>query len=79
MNCSANHNDAMQTKILIYEHVLFEKPGRMDARGGNGKDDATYGPVFAEDSKDEGFGGRKRQAELSEQSTYRCQSTSFPE
>ena len=30
----ANHNDAMQTKILIYEHVLFEKPGRMDARGG---------------------------------------------
>ena len=45
------------------ERELLENPyGRKRRRRANGKDDATYG-VFGDDSEDEGFGGRKRQAE----------------
>lgn len=47
---------------LRAERELFERPYGHKRRRGNGKDDATYG-VFAEDSEEEGFGGRKRQSE----------------
>ena len=47
---------------LQAERELFENPyKRGKRRKVNGKDDATYG-VFAEDSEDEGFGGRKKAA-----------------
>ncbi|THH11314.1 hypothetical protein EW145_g734 [Phellinidium pouzarii] len=45
------------------ERELLENPyGRKRRRKVNGKDDATYG-VFADDSEDEGFGGRKKRPE----------------
>ena len=45
------------------ERELFENPyGRKKRRKANGKDDATYG-IFADDSEEEGFGGRKKKPE----------------
>ncbi|KLO11033.1 hypothetical protein SCHPADRAFT_489417 [Schizopora paradoxa] len=45
------------------ERELFENPyKRSKRRKAGGKDDATYG-VFADDSEDEGFGGRSKKPE----------------
>jgi tuftelin-interacting protein 11 len=45
------------------ERALFEDPyGRKKRQRTNGKDSATYG-VFADDSEDEGFGGRPKRPE----------------
>ena len=41
------------------ERALFEDPYQRKRRRKNGKEDATYG-VFADDSEEEGFGGKKR-------------------